>query len=343
MLDTNFQLYNIKDVCIIHNAQSYLSIHETDPYITRIDTVPTLPIFTYPSSDIVNLNNIHIWQNNKIIPIIPSDIDFDIRIEYILKHCWVELTYTEFNTFYSEYLPKYHKQLYAKTLNIAIKSIIGFNGVLLNKIKEAFNLANSYNIRINSMIGPIYDPKFMDEIKSENEKFYYNNKQKINNILIDYIRIGPYNKYVSHYGGLATILNHINKNNSSFFPYIIADSNEITTYTDIVTALALGANYVMCNNIFTSLLDSAAKFSGPHNFSIYKILYINDKETEDKKLQFLLKHKQLYKNNSIIPCTQTITQWATSFTECLQTFMAECCVKNVKDFCGNVHCQICLH
>lgn len=307
------KLYSLKDICIIPNGISNIK-----PYNINIYYNNTLPLFTFPSSDIVTIENISLYEKNKITPIIPSDIDLNIRYDYLIQGKWVELKYNELKLLFTD---KFPIKEYSN-IKICIKPDTGYNMLALEYARELKTLANKHHIILYIMYGPIYDLNSFKYIKELNNIFN-NNVKNANNIrVINYLRIGPYNEYVSHYKGLTTILTYIKNNKSEFNPQIIVDSNEIKSYTDIATSLILGANYVMCKDMFIPLLESGINFDKSYKFKIIDKLGNTDEDIELQKIEFLSKYKnKLYKNSNV--CTQTITQWTIGFEKCLKTFLSD--------------------
>ena len=74
MIDINIG-YGYNDLCIVPTTTSKVnSRKEVNPFIDNM-----LPIFAAPMSAVVNVNNYEIWLNNKITPILPRNINFEIR------------------------------------------------------------------------------------------------------------------------------------------------------------------------------------------------------------------------------------------------------------------------
>ena len=85
--------YGLRDIEIVPSAVSNInSRSECNPYIGN----GMLPIFTAPMSSVVDLNNHQLFKENKIIPIIPRNIDLQIRKD-MCSETWCAFSLKEFN------------------------------------------------------------------------------------------------------------------------------------------------------------------------------------------------------------------------------------------------------
>jgi hypothetical protein len=79
MIDTNIG-YGYNDLCLVPCCVSDIkSRSECVPFYAN----QKLPIFASPMSAIVNVENFHLWEMNGITPILPRNIDYNIRYDYL--------------------------------------------------------------------------------------------------------------------------------------------------------------------------------------------------------------------------------------------------------------------
>lgn len=352
MLDTT-PMYSLKDVAIIPATYSNInSRSECNPYYAH----NKLPIFTAPMSAVVNTDNLLYWENNKIIPILPRTIDYNARIKFAeITHNWIALSLNEF---------KYIRTIFKDncTFNLLIDVANGHMKQIYDLCVDTktYAMGNFENCQVNIMIGNVANPSTITYIatKVNTPKVKY----------IDYVRCGigsgsccTSSSQTSIHYGMASLLNEINKIKSvrqlyTSMPYIIADGG-IKTYNDAITALALGADYVMIGTTFASLFESAA----PFNQTIDEVILAG---TEDKKQRVMSKYsltKEVYGMSTykaqkdidktapkrltegigrIVECHNTIEGWTDAFVGYLKSCMSYCGCSTLKDFIGKPECRV---
>lgn len=259
--------YGYDDLSIVPAEVSNIkSRSECNPFI-KVDNSNKnyLPIFTAPMSTIVNLSNLHIWKQEHILPIIPRNILLKSRLAMLEDGHWVALSLDEFDNIFV----KKEQDIISRGLNIVINERLSFtqnykicidiaNGHmqhLYNIIKKAKDVAyadgNYYTLTI--MTGNIANPETYEYICECN-------------IPIDYIRLNigggagclTFSNCGVHYPIVSLIKECYDiscKYNNA--PKIIADGG-IRNYSDVIKALALGADYVMIGSLFAGLLESSA-------------------------------------------------------------------------------------
>lgn len=335
--------YKLQNISVVPARMSNI-IDNIDIYYKNI-----LPIFTSPSSDIVSIDNIHIWEQNKIIPIIPINIDFNTKLELIKKDKWVAISFQELTEIANNFWT-YFPDGFTYIINIVIDDICGNINQLIPEITKCKNLANIQLSKLNIMVSGIVNYETLIDIENYNEQWFkkiLKNNKVVNYKLIDYIRVGINKNHINYNYidyALGSLLDNINNLHLST-PLIIAEG-EINTYKDIITALALGANYVMVDDMFISLFESAAKFVNKkvYNDPIFKLLYLNNIANEVSKQEFIKKSKtpifKIQDNSNHIQCTQTINQWTTEFETILKNAIMYSGKISLTDFIGNVDCIV---
>ena len=237
-----------------------------------------LPIFTAPMSTVVNLDNYRLFSENGIIPIIPRNIDLETRKKLLNEGVWVAMSLSEFTDMFTN---EHKEELRGKNLNICVDIANGH----MAKLYEACIFAKSFlDYNLTLMVGNIANPGLYKQICQVN----MNHKFRV----VDYVRcgIGSGNGCITtsntgvHYP-MASLIEESKKiiwelNNipESLRPKIVADGG-IRNYSDVIKAIALGADYVMIGSLFSACIESAAD---KLTFNIDGVLVECDqKEAED--------------------------------------------------------------
>lgn len=204
----------------------------------------SLPVFTSPMEAIVDSNNCKMWQDNGIKPVLPRTEDIEIRLNAC---CYL------FSAFSIQEVKNYFmnsdKRGGRNQFHVCIDCGNGHDIALLDLCHK---LKQHYGQQMIIMAGNIANPET------------YINYAKAG---IDYVRVGisggslvDKNKYGFHYP-LASLLHDINMAKTKACvglktPLIIADGG-ISSVSDILKAIAVGADYVMIGRQFASLVESA--------------------------------------------------------------------------------------
>lgn len=269
ILNTKGYAYN--DVTIVPAEISNISSRsECNPYIKNTE----LPIFTAPMASVVDDVNYQMFINYGITSIIPRNIDIKTRILLMNKEIWVALSLKEFEdlfiTHYKDRIDECcnHYYICVDIANGHMKSL--YDKCLVAKIHANYN---KYGLTI--MTGNIANP--------ETYKWICNFNDTSNIKVIDYIRCGigsgagciTSSNTSIHYP-MASLIDECyqiykhykNYTSKDICPEIIADGG-IRNYSDVIKALALGANYVMIGGLFSQCIESAGKkIIGDYQFFI---------------------------------------------------------------------------
>lgn len=213
-----------------------------------------LPLFTAPMDSVVNDKNYMTFLRNGITPIIPRTVDIEKRLDLVKDNVWVAVSLTEFERYFTGdgALPKPNE---GSTYWVLIDIANGHMQALYDLVKEANKI---YESSIKTMVGNIAN--------AETYRVAYESE-------VDYIRVsigtgggcltasntGIFNSMVSLLSDISDIKTEIRKSGvcGCRLPKVIADGG-IRNYSDIIKALALGADYVMCGQVFAKMLESAA-------------------------------------------------------------------------------------
>jgi len=327
--------YGLKDISIVPASVSNInSRSECNPY----DSSGFLPLFTAPMSSVVDLNNYKLFIENKINPIIPRNIDLEIR-KKMCSETWCAFSLKEF----------YDMCLYCEFENgkhyVLVDIANGNIPDLRNTITKA---KRTYGDNLQIMAGNIANPKTYVELS---------------NAGADYIRCGI--------GGGAGCITSSNLGVN--FPLgslisecyeaslqlkspakIVADGG-IKGYSDAIKCLSLGANSVMCGSVFNKMLESAGEtiinvggtyeIANQYSKTILKSFKsdIGIKKTfygmSTKKAQKELGNKKLKTSEGVERIQEveyTMSQWTENFTDYLKSAMSYTSSKTLDDFIGEV-------
>ena len=247
MLKTNIR-YGYNDVMIQPAVVSDINHRsECNPYIED----GMLPIFTAPMSTVVDTQNYDLFYENHLFAILPRNIDWEIRKEWIYKGKWVAVSLDEFEDFicheanFFQCPNDYHLRIVIDVANGHMKKIF-----MLSSLARII-----HGNRLEIMSGNIANPMTYDEYC---------------NACIDYVRVGIgggagciTSSNTGIHDGIASLLDEIDyikvnrRLKGKFCTKVIADGG-IRGYSDVIKALALGADYVMIGSLLAQTVESAA-------------------------------------------------------------------------------------
>lgn len=354
MIITNTPKFSYKDITIIPAKISEINYRgEVIPY----DSAGMLPIFTAPMSCVVNENNYKHFEENGIHSVIPTTVEFITRLVLLAEGQWAAFSLRETELLLLNGL--FNKQDF--TYHICIDCANGHMRRLLQLCKS-IKMYETKTRHIEIMTGNIANPDTYPEYCKAG---------------IDYVRVGigsgsaciTSTQTGIHYP-MASLLDGINKYKSSyisrkdFYTKIIADGG-IRNYSDVIKALALGADYVMIGGLFTECLEAASEeysitkgFDNKEQYKPVNNLPINSKYTssEGAKRQviedFELYHevygmstkrvqemrgqekKTSEGTQHFMPIKYTLYQWTENMNSYLRSAMSYCNCLTLEDFIG---------
>ena len=368
--------YSYNDLTIVPAEISHIQ--------SRSECNPTyennkLPIFASCMSTVVNTENYEVFEKNGITPIIPRNIPLEVRMAIAELEQWVAMSMSEFNDLFIENHNDRKKNInYHICIDIANGHMKSLWGLCLNG-KE---IAKDYELTI--MTGNIANPATYKKIVNLT---YYNEELKKWLPTIDYIRIGigggsqcTTSSNTSIHYPQATLINECYKIKAECakeetridmytsgpkyngLPKIVADGG-IRNYSDIIKALALGADYVMVGGLFAAMYESAAPLLlGIYNHAGYLTYEECDYQyTSEEKKRNDIKNRNLYKEcygmstkkaqelidpnskkktaegkHSILKVQNTIQQWTENMIDYIKSAMSYCSCKTLDEFIGKV-------
>lgn len=306
-----------------------------------------LPLMTAPMDTVVDKNNFNLFKKEGILPVLPriknpdsSWVDCGIFLSYSMsdfEKLFLESTRTE----YSEGQPM------MVLIDVA-------NGHMSDLLDMTYRAKQKYDSNIKLMVGNVANP----------ETYYEYAK-----VGADYVRIGIGNGN----GCLTTVQTGIGYPMASLIsecrkiknlrPFvsntqIVADGG-FKKYSDVVKALALGADFVMLGSILNKCLESAgetSKKTGTSMISVYEKVDQYSKETKEmfdadislfktfrgmstKEVQMSWGKENLTTSEGVVRTQQveyTIQGWVNNFESYLKSAMSYTGKKELHHFIGGV-------
>lgn len=247
-------LYGYNDITVLPSESPvYISSRsQCDPYSLCSDY---LPIFTAPMSTVVGDSNMDVFEKNHIIPVCPRNIPIKKREEILGKGKWVAFSLGEFKSLFTQR----DGITLDPTDELPMRALID---VANGHMKEIYNLVELakeiWEDKLEVMVGNIANPKMI--IAAMNSG-------------VDYVRVGigsgqgciTSSNSAIHFP-MASLISETRQVRDEYYrnaypspsvtqTKIIADGG-IRNYSDVVKALALGADYVMIGGLLAGCLEA---------------------------------------------------------------------------------------
>lgn len=324
-------LYDFDDILIKPCTMS--------PIKTRKDINVTygkmLPLFTAPMDTVISNENVDFFQKNQINPIIPRISK--INENHYSTSIFYSYSINDFDLVFLKNTPKIKKdeKLYA-LIDVA-------NGHMRSLYDISKKAKKKYGDSLVLMVGNVANPKtFMTYCQ----------------INVDYVRIGIGNgngclTTVQTGVGypMASLINECNDIKHGYKTKIVADGG-FKNYSDIIKALALGADYVMLGSIFNKALESAGEttnkdgeivdqFSGDvfEKFNSDVEYFKKFRGMSTKEVQEKWGKKTITTSEGVVRTNKveyTLTGWVNNFQDYLKSAMSYTGKKELHDFIGGV-------
>lgn len=299
---------------------SYNDISIVPSVTSRVNTrssvfIDSLPIYTAPMSTIVDSVNPYKYECNNITPIVPRNIDINIRLN-LAEQYWIAVSLKEAEEHFL-------KNTFNNYVAICIDVANGHMDWLLSVCEQ---LKKKYGDVIRIMTGNIANP---------------NTLLSYINAGIDAVRLGigsgsgciTSSNLGIHYP-MASLIQECYKikrrTNSNIT--LIADGG-VRNYSDVIKALALGADKVMIGGLFATLEDII-----PENIYIkggkqYRKFYgMASKEGQkDLNKQVFTTAEGLVKE---VEVNGTLHQWSKNMLDYLKSAMSYCNAFTLSEFIG---------
>jgi IMP dehydrogenase/GMP reductase len=332
--------FDLNDIVLVPKAQSEInSRNECNPF-TIFEHYAMLPLLASPMDTVVSADNYKAFLNNNIIPCLPRGFDrinTSINRVYFFQAfglCDIEKKLkfddTDINYFY-------------KFPNVLIDIANGNMKKIIDIVKE---IKRNYPTII-IMVGNIANPKTFVKLSKAGADYV---RCSIGtgagcttaaNVAINY----PMGSLISE---CAQLKKQYNLNTK-----IVADGG-MRNYSDIIKALALGADYIMIGNLFNKAIESAgfnylygikinnklARILWKYNFPVKK----KYRGMSTKAVQRNWGKTKLITAEGITKYQKveyTLEQWTENFKDYLKSAMSYSNAKTLNEFIGKAdYCQI---
>lgn len=237
--------YALDDVFIEPSVTSDItSRSECNPYHTD----GMLPLFTAPMSSVIDENNYQTYIDNNINPILPRTVGLDIRLEKC-TNVFCAFSLSEFESIFVDNPQQFDNIGNGVRLKVLVDIANGHMEKLHNLITRA---KEKFGKQIIIMAGNVANPETYTVLS---------------NAGADYVRAGIGSGSVCitssntsiHYSMASLIDECYSESLCLNNPAKIIADGGMNNFSDIIKSLALGADYVMCGNIFAKMLESAAQ------------------------------------------------------------------------------------
>ena len=249
--ENNKIYYSYKDVTILPSIISNIEHRSScNPYYDN----GLLPLFTSPMDTVVGEENFSSFYNESIVPILPRTIDVNKRLKNSTDGKWSAYSLSEF------------ERLFCNGLNViqsdSIFALIDVANGHMSKILDVSRRAkNLYGGKITIMAGNIANPQTYIQY-AEAGIDYCRCGIGGGNCCITATQLGIFCPMATLISDIYNIKKFLLSQGKKNLPKIVADGG-VRNYDDIIKALALGADYVMCGSIFSKMMESSApKFLG---------------------------------------------------------------------------------
>ena len=325
--------FDWNDISIVPETLSSISSRkEVDPTYSS-----KLPIFTAPMDKVIDETNVNQFVENNINVCLPRHVKYEVvkNEDYFYSYGLDEII---------EILDK--KSQLPKRILIDVA-----NGHMQKLYDTAKKIKQTYEDKIELMIGNIANP---DTYKKYCE------------IGVDYIRVGigggsacTTSANVSIHYPMASLISECAYFKSSFEnPTKIVADGGFRNFSDIIKALALGADYVMLGGIFNKCLDSCGEtFMKDSQSQYYQVDFLKAMNAFDagvdvykyyrgmstKEVQKSWNRSELKTGEGITKYNKveyTLEGWCENFTDYLKSAMSYCDSRNLNEFIGEVRYEI---
>jgi len=322
--------FDFNDIVLVPSESSMINSRtECDPN-TEFNNNPYLPLIAAPMDTVVSLKNYTKYIHNGIIPCLPRGTSREDIIR--INNSFVSYGLCEIET-----AVKNHDSRFFSSPNILIDIANGHMSKLIDLIKSI----KLHYPNVNLMVGNVANPETFTNLALAGA---------------DYVRcsIGTgagcttaANVSINYpMGSLISECRKQKIQHGLYNTHIVADGG-MRNYSDIIKALALGADYVMIGNLFNKTIDSAgfnylygvkigdklAKTLWTYGFPIKK----KYRGMSTKAVQRSWGKSQLVTAEGITKYQKveySLEQWSENFKDYLKSAMSYCDAKKLSDFVG---------
>lgn len=325
--------YDWNDISIVPEQLSSISSRsEIDPtYLGK------LPLFTAPMDKVIDDTNVDDFVNNNINVCLPRHVKYEAlkNDDYFYSYGLDEII---------EILNK--KSQLPKRLLIDVA-----NGHMQKLWDISKKIKETYGDKIELMVGNIANP---------------DTYRKYCEIGVDYIRVGigggsacTTSANVSIHYPMASLIEECTYFKSAFEkPTKIVADGGFKNFSDIIKALALGADYVMLGGLFNKCLESCGEtFMKDSQGQYYQVDYVRAMNSFDTGMDIYkyyrgMSTKEVQKswNRAELKTGEGITKynkvdytlggWCENFTDYLKSAMSYTDSRTLNDFIGEVNWEV---
>jgi hypothetical protein len=325
--------YDWNDISIVPESLSDISSRkEIDPTWSG-----KLPLFTAPMDKVIDETNVSDFVKNNINICLPRHVKYDV-----LKNE---------DYFYSYGLDEIIDLLNNKSQLPKRVLIDVANGHMLKLWQTAKLIKEEFGDKVELMVGNIANPDAY---------------RKYCEIGVDYIRVGigggsacTTSANVSIHYPMASLINECAYIKSAFEnPTKIVADGGFKNFSDIIKALALGADYVMLGGVFNKSLESCGEnFMKDAEGQYYQVSEERAKKSFDgggvvykyyrgmstKEVQKSWNRSELKTGEGITKYNKvdyTLCGWCENFTDYLKSAMSYTDSRTLRDFIGEVNWEV---
>jgi len=344
--------YDFNDILlepsIITNINSRKSVNSYDEHGKS-------PIFTSPMTDVVGIDNIGVFLDNKIHPILPRTRNYELNPNLLSSH-FNAMSLSEFKELFCEKdiskqsISIQYLRLTSTFAYVLIDMANGHMKSLIDAIKQSKEI---YGDKLILMVGNIANPNTYVDLSRAGA---------------DYCRCGIGGGSVcltSVQTGIgypmASLIRETYKLKEKCImdgikpAKIIADGG-IKNYSDAIKSLALGADYVLLGGLLNKSLESSgdtylwkiikinqhsrfAKWLFAHNFKLYK----RYRGMSTKSIQKQMGNNVLKTSEGVIKhnlVEYELSTWVENFQDYLCSAMSYCGASTLEEFIGKARYNI---
>ena len=308
---------------------------DVNPYVANSET-PKLPIFVSPMTCIIDANNILIFNESKVEPILPVvSAPLDIRCQLPNGSDWsgwTAVTLQEFGKLFNQCTAPEDRKY-----KILIDVANGHMKELFTRVKDA---KQEYGNNLTVMIGNIANPEtYIECCKS----------------FVDYVRVGiggGSGCTTSVQTGIHTSMPYILKGIESakfqmhlqgtieYRTKVVADGG-VTNISRAIKCLALGADYVMMGRCFAQCEEACGELRPPYPDMLVKERRYYGQSSEKGQIDRFGKVKSNPEGTDYwIPVTTNLADFTTHFEAALRSAMSYCGAHTLDEFIGQVRYEV---
>lgn len=331
-------LYSLDEICLIPTRTTDIK-HRSDINIRYNDR---LPLFIAPMGNIIDSNNMYTFKNYGFNVIVPRTIQWDIRISRLKEGYWVAVGLNEAKLLFNR-MKSGNIAFYNTVMKVCIDQANGHMQELLSVCRK---FKDEFGDKVLIMTGNVANPETYREYAKAG---------------IDYIRLGIGTGNICttsvqtgvHYPMASLIIDTYRVKKDIIdrggddewgykLPKIIADGG-FKSISQIIKALALGADYVMLGEIVARSEEACAPvrdFGGReyYGMSTEKAQFMINESSAFKKDNFEPKHSEGI--HKWIPVDYSINEWLKDFAHALRSSMSYLNIRDISLLMGNVDWEV---